>query len=53
MQSDSQPDPKRARHSSGATIKATHSEGPKPIEKAHADAVVNFLLRIACQVNGC
>ncbi|XP_054724829.1 transformation/transcription domain-associated protein-like [Uloborus diversus] len=28
-----------------------HADRNKPIEKEHADAVVNFLLRMACQVN--
>ena len=41
-------DPKKAKTLGGvpATALAT-----KPIEKHHADAIVNFLLRIACQVN--
>lgn len=31
----------------GASI---DSSSNKPIERAHADAIVNFLLRLACQV---
>jgi transformation/transcription domain-associated protein len=45
---------KKARYSSGAVGSpdpATKStESTKPIEKSYCDAVVNFLLRIACQV---
>ena len=45
---------KKARYSSGAVGSpdpATKStESSKPIEKSYCDAVVNFLLRIACQV---
>ncbi|XP_053373271.1 transformation/transcription domain-associated protein-like isoform X1 [Mercenaria mercenaria] len=46
---------KKARYSSGAVGSpdpATKSiESSKPIEKQYCDAVVNFLLRIACQVS--
>ncbi|GAB6032800.1 hypothetical protein CHUAL_012003 [Chamberlinius hualienensis] len=41
---------KRVRHLSSG-VKTNYAEGMKPIEKMHSDAVVNFLLRIACQVN--
>ncbi|GIY24528.1 hypothetical protein CEXT_37291 [Caerostris extrusa] len=40
---------KRSRHSSGSLGKL--SDRLKPIDKEHADSVVNFLLRMACQVN--
>lgn len=40
---------KRARHSSsGAALIAGDS---KPLDKAHCDTVVNFLIRMACHVN--
>ncbi|XP_074624680.1 transformation/transcription domain-associated protein-like isoform X2 [Acropora palmata] len=44
---------KRARSMSNSTVRgAVHeSQIKSPLEKYHADAVVNFLLRIACQVN--
>nr|XP_054766791.1 transformation/transcription domain-associated protein-like [Lytechinus pictus] len=46
------PDPKRVRHtSSGSTVRSITSESSKPIEKVYSDAVVNFLIRLACQVN--
>ncbi|XP_030846194.1 transformation/transcription domain-associated protein [Strongylocentrotus purpuratus] len=46
------PDPKRVRHtSSGSTVRSITSEASKPIEKVYSDAVVNFLIRLACQVN--
>ena len=53
---DSQGDPKKARHVSGA-VGSPDSQGSKttesnkPIEKLYCDAVVNFLLKIACQVS--
>ncbi|KAL3832377.1 hypothetical protein ACJMK2_024027 [Sinanodonta woodiana] len=47
---DSVQDLKRSRHTSG-TPNRTQTEVTKPIEKNCCDAVVNFLLRIACQVN--
>ncbi|GIY45230.1 hypothetical protein CDAR_3781 [Caerostris darwini] len=40
---------KRSRHSSGPLGKL--SDRLKPVDKEHADSVVNFLLRMACQVN--
>ena len=46
---------KKARYSTGAVgspdpgVKAS-VESTKPIEKQYCDTVVNFLLRIACQV---
>ena len=52
---DSQGDAKKARHTSGA-VGSPDSQGSrttevgKPIEKMYCDAVVNFLLKIACQV---
>ncbi|XP_048245320.1 transformation/transcription domain-associated protein-like isoform X4 [Haliotis rufescens] len=46
---------KRSRHSSGAVSQESstrsNSDVTKPVEKQYCDAVVNFLLRIACQVN--
>ncbi|XP_033761645.1 transformation/transcription domain-associated protein-like [Pecten maximus] len=48
--SDSPQEAKRSRHSSGASTRS-QSDLTKPIEKNYCDAVVNFLLRIACQVN--
>ncbi|XP_065923524.1 transformation/transcription domain-associated protein isoform X7 [Magallana gigas] len=49
---DSPQEPKRSRHSSGAPSESNKSVTEnKPIEKNYCDAVVNFLLRIACQVN--
>ncbi|KAI8515281.1 hypothetical protein Bbelb_060940, partial [Branchiostoma belcheri] len=54
MSVESPQDSKRVRHSSQT---ATPSRNPqvelvsKPIEKIHADNVVNFLVKIACQVN--
>ena len=53
---DSQGDVKKARHVSGA-VGSPDSQGSKtaesnkPIEKLYCDAVVNFLLKIACQVH--
>ncbi|KAJ9592433.1 hypothetical protein L9F63_015849, partial [Diploptera punctata] len=48
----------RKRHSSGTPINIVPTVIPKvepgstkPIERVHADAVLNFLLRLACQVN--
>ncbi|XP_014681160.1 PREDICTED: transformation/transcription domain-associated protein-like [Priapulus caudatus] len=43
------PEPKRARHSSSGTTLAT-GDG-KPLDRAHCDTVVNFLIRMACHVN--
>ncbi|XP_077979126.1 transformation/transcription domain-associated protein-like [Glandiceps talaboti] len=48
---EGQPDPKRVRHASSGGSRGLSSDQNKPIEKVYADAVVNFLLRIACQVN--
>uniref|UniRef100_A0ABM0MIW8 Transformation/transcription domain-associated protein-like n=1 Tax=Saccoglossus kowalevskii TaxID=10224 RepID=A0ABM0MIW8_SACKO len=52
---EGQPDLKRPRIASTSTPqqvpRSISSEQNKPIEKQYADAVVNFLLRIACQVN--
>uniref|UniRef100_T1JAK1 Transformation/transcription domain-associated protein n=1 Tax=Strigamia maritima TaxID=126957 RepID=T1JAK1_STRMM len=48
---ESPQDAKRARHLSGASSKSVQTEGSKPIDKIHVDAVVNFVLKIACQVN--
>ncbi|XP_038044323.1 transformation/transcription domain-associated protein-like isoform X2 [Patiria miniata] len=45
------PDAKRVRHSSGTSVRSISSEASKPIDKIYSDAVVNFLLRVACQVN--
>ena len=52
---DTQTDIKKARHTSGAVGSpdsqgSRTSESNKPIEKMYCDAVVNFLLKIACQV---
>lgn len=44
------PEAKRARVSVGASSRGS-IDATKPMEKAHADAVVYFLLRLACQVN--
>lgn len=44
------PEAKRARVSVGASSRGS-IDTTKPMEKAHADAVVYFLLRLACQVN--
>ena len=41
-------DPKKAKTLGGVSATALATN---PIEKHHADAIVNFLLRIACQVN--
>ncbi|XP_069681279.1 transformation/transcription domain-associated protein isoform X3 [Periplaneta americana] len=48
----------RKRHASGPgpniipiVIPRVEPGSTKPIERAHADAVLNFLLRLACQVN--
>ncbi|XP_076468689.1 transformation/transcription domain-associated protein-like isoform X2 [Babylonia areolata] len=51
--SDSGQSEKRARHSTGAGSESGRSVSDmnKPIEKQHCEAVVNFLLRMACQ--GC
>ncbi|XP_064648217.1 transformation/transcription domain-associated protein-like isoform X2 [Lineus longissimus] len=46
---ESPQDPKRARHSSGASVRST-TDANKPLEKQYCDTIVNFLLRIACQV---
>lgn len=43
-------DPKRMRHLSGGAASGAPDPG-RPIDKHHADAIVNFLLRMACQVN--
>ena len=57
---DSPQDAKRTRHTSTGAVASTSSTAStssrstdvsKPIEKQYCDAVVNFLLRIACQVN--
>ncbi|KAK6165821.1 hypothetical protein SNE40_022660 [Patella caerulea] len=52
---DSPQDPKRVRNASGIPdsphSQRSTSDLNKPIDKAYCDAVVNFLLRIACQVN--
>ncbi|ESP00831.1 hypothetical protein LOTGIDRAFT_140419, partial [Lottia gigantea] len=58
---DSPQDPKRARHTSGIAdsphvrylfrSQRSSSDLNKPIDKIYCDGVVNFLLRIACQVN--
>ncbi|CAL1278798.1 unnamed protein product [Larinioides sclopetarius] len=40
---------KRSRNPSGPLAKL--ADRYKPVDKEHADAVVNFLLRMACQVN--
>ncbi|KAJ8314001.1 hypothetical protein KUTeg_008562 [Tegillarca granosa] len=52
---DSPQEAKRSRHSSGAvspsSTRSQTDSTSKPIEKHYCDAVVNFLLRIACQVN--
>ncbi|GFR25610.1 hypothetical protein TNCT_594364 [Trichonephila clavata] len=42
-------DTKRSRNPSGSLAKV--SDRYKPVDKEHSDAVVNFLLRMACQVN--
>ncbi|KAG8178737.1 hypothetical protein JTE90_027055 [Oedothorax gibbosus] len=45
---------KRTRHPSGSTshgVSLPKHDRYKPVEKEHSDAVVNFLLRMACQVN--
>lgn len=42
---------KRVRNLSGPSGPKPGPDGSRPIEKHHADAVVNFLLRMACQVN--
>ncbi|KAL5007444.1 hypothetical protein ScPMuIL_016250 [Solemya velum] len=47
---DSPQEVKRVRHSSGASGRS-QNDSSKPIDKQFCDAVVNFLLRIACQVN--
>ncbi|KAK3867130.1 hypothetical protein Pcinc_027378 [Petrolisthes cinctipes] len=44
------PDAKRARVSVGGSSRGS-VDVSKPMEKNHADAVVYFLLRLACQVN--
>ncbi|XP_064456550.1 transformation/transcription domain-associated protein-like isoform X2 [Ornithodoros turicata] len=43
-------DPKRVRNLSGGASGGATDTG-RPIDKHHADALVNFLLRMACQVN--
>ncbi|CAH1788418.1 unnamed protein product [Owenia fusiformis] len=50
---DSPQEAKRIRHSSEASAKSSGggTDVTKPIDKQYCDAVVNFLLRIACQVN--
>ena len=51
---DSPQEAKRARHGStgaaGVMSGAARTDVSKPIDKQYCDAVVNFLLRIACQV---
>lgn len=47
---DGPSDPKRPRLSIGGTLRAS-IDASKPMEKTYADAVVYFLLRLACQVN--
>ena len=51
---DSPQEAKRARHGStgaaGVMSGAARTDASKPIDKQYCDAVVNFLLRIACQV---
>ncbi|XP_074658755.1 transformation/transcription domain-associated protein-like [Tubulanus polymorphus] len=49
---ESPQDPKRARHSSSNLASRSTAESNKPLDKQYCDAVVNFLLRIACQVGG-
>ena len=45
-------DAKKARLShAGATSSRASVDSSKPMDKAHSDAVVYFLLRLACQVN--
>ncbi|KAI0213609.1 Transformation/transcription domain-associated protein [Lamellibrachia satsuma] len=44
-------DAKKLRHASGTSVRSTTTDTSKPIDKQFCDAVVNFLLRIACQVN--
>lgn len=44
------PEAKRARVSIGGSSRSS-IDVSKPMEKSHADAVVYFLLRLACQVN--
>ena len=41
----------RGAGSSNTVSNADKAEAVKPIEKHFCDAVINFLLRIACQVN--
>ena len=52
---DSPQEAKRARHGStgaaGVASGSARTDASKPIDKQYCDAVVNFLLRIACQVN--
>ena len=45
---DTLPEPKKPRLASSSSGKMP--EVSKPIEKAHCDAIANFLLRLACQV---
>ncbi|CAH3023319.1 unnamed protein product [Porites evermanni] len=48
------PEAKRTRSLSQGTVSRVsvqEGQAKSPLEKHHADAVVNFLLRIACQVN--
>lgn len=51
--SQSDDEPARKRHTSGTSGSLPKAlEGSnKPIEKVHADAILNVLLRLACQVN--
>lgn len=42
-------DLKRIRHLSGSIAK--QMDRYKPVDKEHADSIVNFLLRMACQVS--
>ncbi|XP_070565955.1 transformation/transcription domain-associated protein-like isoform X2 [Ptychodera flava] len=48
---EGQPDLKRVRHASASGSRSVSLDHNKPIDKIYADSVVNFLLRIACQVN--
>lgn len=37
----------------GQSIPGAETMLTKPVEKQHTDTVVNFLIRIACQVTSC
>ena len=48
------PDPKKPKvQNSGSSSKVGAGQGDssKPVEKTHADSIVNYLLRLACQVS--